>query len=108
LPKFSECKDFSLVEKNQFRPDADGHIFLLHADEMKLIAKTAKLSLEKLLFFTNSLTNGSMKLAPVLPHLPAEVVRRAEILTRSLPLPAKVHRKLHAHTIAVLKKVDLT
>ena len=38
LPKFSECPDPSIYEEIQFKPNSDGHIFLLHPDEIQPLA----------------------------------------------------------------------
>jgi hypothetical protein len=35
LPRFSNCPDPAVFESVQFRPDSDGHIFLLWPDEVR-------------------------------------------------------------------------
>src|SRR5271163_3374633 len=37
LPKFSDCTDPSIYEAVQFKPNSDGHIFLLHPQELKTL-----------------------------------------------------------------------
>jgi len=39
LPRFSECADPSVFESVQFKPNADGHIFLLWPDEVERLAE---------------------------------------------------------------------
>jgi 2-polyprenyl-3-methyl-5-hydroxy-6-metoxy-1,4-benzoquinol methylase len=85
LPRFSECPDPSVYEAIQFKPDADGHIFLLHTDEVHQLAARAGLVVDKLVLFTNSLTNGHMKLNPVLNVLPHWLVEGFEAFTAGLP-----------------------
>jgi len=93
LPKFSECPDPSVYEAVQFKPNADGHIFLLHPDEIQPLASRAGLEVEQFALFTNPLTNGHMKLAALLRILPRGIVDRIEAATERLPGP--LCRKLH-------------
>ncbi|MGO9803431.1 MAG: class I SAM-dependent methyltransferase [Steroidobacteraceae bacterium] len=85
LPRFSDCPDPSVYEAVQFKPDSDGHIFLLHTDEVYQLALRSGLRVDTLKLFTNSLTNGHMKLGHVLKLLPRSVVERIETLTQRLP-----------------------
>ena len=85
LPKFSECADPTIFESMQFKPNADGHIFLLHVDEIGPLAKRAGLSVERIALFTNSLTAGHMKTEALLKVLPSGLVRTAERASRILP-----------------------
>jgi 2-polyprenyl-3-methyl-5-hydroxy-6-metoxy-1,4-benzoquinol methylase len=89
LPKFSECADPSVFESVQFKPNSDGHIFLLHVDEIEPLAKRAGLTVEKIALFTNSLTAGHVKTEALLKILPRGIVRIAESISRSLPLALK-------------------
>jgi 2-polyprenyl-6-hydroxyphenyl methylase/3-demethylubiquinone-9 3-methyltransferase len=85
LPKFSDCADPTIFEAVQFKPNADGHIFLLHVDEIEPLAKRAGLSVEKIRLFTNSLTAGHVKTEPLLKILPRGIVRAGETFGQSLP-----------------------
>lgn len=85
LPRFSECSDPSRYESMQFRPNADGHIFLLHVDEIEGLASAAGLSVLELRLFTNPLTNGHMRSAALLKVMPRSWVYAVEEATRSLP-----------------------
>jgi 2-polyprenyl-3-methyl-5-hydroxy-6-metoxy-1,4-benzoquinol methylase len=85
LPRFSDCPDPSVYEAVQFKPDSDGHIFLLHTDELRQLAASAGLHVDKLQLFTNSLTNGHMKLGHALGLLPRGLVAGIERLTQGLP-----------------------
>jgi 2-polyprenyl-3-methyl-5-hydroxy-6-metoxy-1,4-benzoquinol methylase len=89
LPKFSECADPSVFESMQFKPNADGHIFLLHADEIEPLAQRAGLVVEKIALFTSPLTAGHMKTEPLLKIVPRGMVQIAESVSRSLPAPLK-------------------
>jgi 2-polyprenyl-6-hydroxyphenyl methylase/3-demethylubiquinone-9 3-methyltransferase len=89
LPKFSECADPTVFESVQFKPDSDGHIFLLHVDEIEPLAKRAGLVVEKIALFTTPLTAGHVKTESLLKILPRGLVRIAENLSRSLPSSLK-------------------
>jgi 2-polyprenyl-3-methyl-5-hydroxy-6-metoxy-1,4-benzoquinol methylase len=103
LPKFSECPDPSVYESIQFKPNADGHIFLLHPDEVEVLANRAGLRLDHFILFTNSLTNGHVKTEPLLKVLSKTMVDALEQLTDSLPGPVK--EKLLVHMAARFVKL---
>lgn len=85
LPKFSECGDPAIYEGVQFKPDADGHIFLLHPDEIGPLAASAGLQVDALMLLTNPLTHGHLKTEAVLRVLPAAMVMALETVTRAMP-----------------------
>jgi 2-polyprenyl-3-methyl-5-hydroxy-6-metoxy-1,4-benzoquinol methylase len=85
LPKFSDCADPAVFESVQFQPNAEGHIFLLHPDEIEPLAQRAGLKVEKIALFTNPLTAGHVKTEPLLKVLPQRIVEMAESATRYLP-----------------------
>ena len=87
LPRFSECADPSRFEAVQFKPDADGHIFLLHPDEVPPLAAKAGLVIDRFDLFTNPLTNGHVKTERLLQVLPRGLVDATERLTQGLPAP---------------------
>jgi|ERR1019366_244165 2-polyprenyl-6-hydroxyphenyl methylase/3-demethylubiquinone-9 3-methyltransferase len=102
LPRFSECENPEQYEALQFRPDADGHIFLLHDDEIVSIASAAGLELRDISHHANILTSGHMKLNALLKVIPTRLIEALEALTTRLPSVAV--RKVHAGTVAVLQK----
>jgi 2-polyprenyl-6-hydroxyphenyl methylase/3-demethylubiquinone-9 3-methyltransferase len=85
LPKFSECPDPSHYEAIQFKPNADGHIFLLHPDEIESLGHHAGLKIDKLELFTNPITSGHMKTELLLRAMPKRAVDWLESLTGYLP-----------------------
>jgi 2-polyprenyl-3-methyl-5-hydroxy-6-metoxy-1,4-benzoquinol methylase len=101
-PRFSDCPDPSVYEAVQFRPDSDGHIFLLHVDEVRQLAASAGLRVDRLQLFTNSLTNGHVKLGRALKVLPRSFVERVERLTQRLPL--SITRRLMVQMAVRLQK----
>jgi 2-polyprenyl-6-hydroxyphenyl methylase/3-demethylubiquinone-9 3-methyltransferase len=102
LPRFSDCAHPEQYEPIQFLPDGDGHIFLLHDDEIARLSQDAGLELSEIRHFCNPLTNGYLRLGGVLKRLPPSWVERIEGLTTSLP--PTIVRKLHTATIAALQK----
>ncbi|MEH2385330.1 MAG: methyltransferase domain-containing protein [Nostoc sp.] len=100
LPRFSDCPDPSQYEVIQFKPNSDGHIFLLHLDEIEQLSHQAGLVVKETRLVTNPLTNGHIKLHHLLKLLPKSWVETCEKLTCSMPLAVKC--KLHTTTIALL------
>jgi 2-polyprenyl-6-hydroxyphenyl methylase/3-demethylubiquinone-9 3-methyltransferase len=102
LPKFSDCPDPSVYEAVQFKPNSDGHVFLLHPDEVRLLASRAGLEVEEIALFTNPLTNGHMKMEGLLRILPRSFINCIEAATQRLPNP--VGRKFLIQMAAKLRK----
>jgi len=84
-PKFSECADPSVYETGQFQPDGEGHIFLLHLDEIPLLAQRADVEVDAVKLFTNSLTAGHVKTARLLRILPRPCIDVLETAIQKLP-----------------------
>ncbi len=98
LPKFSDCKDPSVFESIQFGPNSDGHIFLLHENEVRDFATANNMTIDRIELFTNPLTAGHVKLGLLLRWLPVSIVNTGERLTTILP--AAISSKLHSHMAA--------
>ena len=96
FPRFSDCVNPSQFETQQFKPNSDGHIFLLHQDEIRTLGNNAGLEVVKQTVFTNSLTNGHTGFYRVLPFLPTRLVEVIEYLTEQLPFA--VRRRIHNGT----------
>lgn len=104
-PRFLDCPDPSAYESVQFKPNSDGHIFLLDTDECRILAGRAGLHVEQLTVVTNPLTCGHVKLGHLLPLLPEPLVFAVENATRKLP--GALRHKLHSHMYAVLRKPEV-
>lgn len=96
LPRFSDHPDPSVFESAQFQPDSDGHIFLLHEDEVRSLANQAGLDVVEIDVFANPLTNGHVKTSALLRALPPGAVRAIERISGALPLRARLHTSLAA------------
>lgn len=101
-PRFSDCPDPSAYEAQQFKPDADGHIFLLHPDEIAPLAAAAGLDVDAVRLFANPLTAGHLGSERALRILPRGVVRACEAMTRRLP--AGMRARLSSHLAIRLRK----
>ena len=91
LPRFTDHPDPSVFESQQFAPNADGHIFLLHADEIATLGRAAGLELIEHCVFANTVTNGHVGLGALLRVLPGGVVRGLEAWTQARPSLARWH-----------------
>ena len=85
LPKFSDVDDPSIFETEQFKPDADGHIFLLWPHEIQRLANEAGFEVERIELFSTPLTAGHMKLGWLLRWLPRWLILTLERAARQLP-----------------------
>ena len=101
-PRFSDTADASQYEAMQFQPDASGHIFLLHADEIRPLAQAAGLMVREIRLFTNALTNGHLKTAMLHRVLPSAVIQGFEWVTRRLP--AWITRRSHTAMAVLLQR----
>jgi len=104
LPKFSECSDPAIFETLQFKPDSDGHIFLLHPEEVEALAHSAGLEMERFVLLTNPLTSGHMKTKLLLRVLPKRLVVAIENITSLLP--RRLTRRLLTQMAARFRKPE--
>jgi 2-polyprenyl-3-methyl-5-hydroxy-6-metoxy-1,4-benzoquinol methylase len=103
LPKFSDCPDPSVFESQQFKPNSDGHIFLLWPGEIEQLGKAAGLVLEKHSCFTNSLTAGHVKLEALLKVFREDLVDAIERFTAWLP--AQLHARITTSSASRYRKM---
>ena len=102
LPRFSDFPDPSVFESEQFKPDSDGHIFLLHQDEIESLSNKAGLLIEYFHLLTNPLTAGHIKLRYLHRILPKVMIDWIEQLSAKLPM--FLRRRIQSSTLVVLKK----
>lgn len=100
LPIFSGHPDPSVFEAEQFEPNASGHIFLLHDNEIGPLAAQAGLEVVEHRVFANVLTSGFLKTGPLLRLLPRRVVTGLEAVSRQVPFL----RGLHTSTVTLFRK----
>src|ERR1700733_6060604 len=58
LPTHSEIKDFTELESRQFKPDSNGHLFLITPSEMRQLAKHAGLEVERMMLWGTPFISG--------------------------------------------------
>jgi 2-polyprenyl-6-hydroxyphenyl methylase/3-demethylubiquinone-9 3-methyltransferase len=63
LPTYSAIKDFDALERQQFKPDADGHLFLITPGEMADLAGKAGLSVERMVVWGTPAVTGHIRLS---------------------------------------------
>lgn len=102
LPKFTEFENPEIFESVQFKPNSDGHIFLLHKEEVFFVAERAGLDVVEYETYTNPLTNGHLKTSFLLKIVPENIVFRIERWSQKLPWSIK--KKIHTGSIALLRK----
>jgi 2-polyprenyl-3-methyl-5-hydroxy-6-metoxy-1,4-benzoquinol methylase len=95
LPKFSECDDPSVFESVQFKPNADGHIFLYHISELLSLAEACEFSVQDVRIFSNPLSGGKLGTRELVGKLPSGMVQAVEVATRRLP--DRLSRKINTH-----------
>jgi len=86
LPKFSECADPSVFEASQFKPDGDGHIFLLYPEEIVALAEKVGCRVDKMVFCINPLTAGFFNHLFPLKIVPGWLIKACEKLVGILPI----------------------
>lgn len=102
LPKFTEHEDPSIFESEQFKPNADGHIFLLHPEEISWFTGKINMSLQKLELYSNFLTNGHLKTSFLLRVIPGRLINLIENILNKIP--ALFSKKIHSGMTVVFKK----
>lgn len=99
LPRFSECADPAKFEAQQFKPNGDGHIFLLWPDEVRSLAAEAGLTVEQHVVFTTPLSNGHVGTERLLRVLPRPVVSAVESAAGLVPLGLRARMMVQSATL---------
>jgi 2-polyprenyl-3-methyl-5-hydroxy-6-metoxy-1,4-benzoquinol methylase len=105
LPTYAQIKDFSELETQQFKPDADGHLFLVTPAELRSIAAEAGLRLAQVdLWGTPLLTgHGALRVFSSRVAARAGMARICFALERfAQRLPARARERLCFSIFAVL------
>ncbi|HEV3470237.1 MAG TPA: methyltransferase domain-containing protein [Pyrinomonadaceae bacterium] len=102
LPTYSEVDDPARLEAVQFRPDADGHLFLLTPRELAGLAEAAGLSVERLSAWGTPVLSGHAGLRFLSGPRLTRVAYEAERLAQRLPPAARV--RACAQLSAVLRR----
>lgn len=99
LPNFRDVEDLQALEAKQFKPGADGHLFLFTNDELVELAGEAGLSVVRILNFTSPVLGGDLgRLVKGLRYVPAGALRATNAVLERLP------RRFLTHTVIVLQR----
>jgi 2-polyprenyl-3-methyl-5-hydroxy-6-metoxy-1,4-benzoquinol methylase len=105
LPTYAQIKNFTQLEAQQFKPDADGHLFLVTSAEMRRIAAAAGLRVAQIeLWGTPMITgHGGLRVCSGRVFTQAGLARACFMLERLVQrLPARVQAKLCYSLFAIL------
>ncbi|MEA2372953.1 MAG: hypothetical protein QOH12_3347 [Solirubrobacteraceae bacterium] len=101
LPRFSDFGDPSVFEASQFKPDADGHIFLLHPDELDSLGRAAGLELVRVVHSTSVISRGWLRTGFLSRRLPEGILNAIDAgITGS---PAAVRDRLTTNLAAIYR-----
>jgi 2-polyprenyl-6-hydroxyphenyl methylase/3-demethylubiquinone-9 3-methyltransferase len=85
LPTHSMVEDFAALESQQFKPDADGHLFLITPTEMADLAKHSGLAIERLSLWGTPLITGHLGFSRMSGALTCWPCYHLERLAQKLP-----------------------
>jgi len=91
LLKFSETINPSIFEESQFKPDGDGHIFLLHPDEIPLLADKSGLLIDSIQLLNAPLSAGYFECWIKLEYIPRQIVELSESIANLFPMRFQAH-----------------
>jgi 2-polyprenyl-3-methyl-5-hydroxy-6-metoxy-1,4-benzoquinol methylase len=89
LPTHSAIHDFTALESEQFKPDADGHLFLITPSEMLNLARSAGLAVERVTLWGTPLMTGHLRLSTLSSKSACRVCYQLERLSQRLPYSIK-------------------
>ena len=89
LPTHSEIRDFDALESHQFRPDSDGHLFLITPREMANLARNAGLMVERMTLWGTPVMTGHVGLATLASRSACWTCYQLERLSQKLPFAIK-------------------
>lgn len=89
LPTYSAIRDFDALEGQQFKPDADGHLFLITATELASVAQAAGLKVERMIVWGTPLLTGHIRLARLATPSACWACYHFERIVQKLPSAVK-------------------
>ena len=84
LQTYAQVEDFTALESKQFKPDADGHLFLITPAEMKQIALQAGLDVQRLSVWGTPFISGEFGFRTFSKILSTQLCYRLEGLSQRL------------------------
>jgi 2-polyprenyl-6-hydroxyphenyl methylase/3-demethylubiquinone-9 3-methyltransferase len=89
LPTHSMIQDFTALESQEFKPDADGHLFLITPEEMLDLADRAGLTVERLSLWGTPFITGHAGISKLGPTLTCRLCHSLERSMQKFPLAIK-------------------
>lgn len=100
LPTIAQIEDFSTLEGSQFKPDADGHLFLITPRELRELSKRVGLSVRVLDLLGSPFLTGHCRLSSASGRKIARVCYNLERVFQRLPF--KLQEKFCFSMLALL------
>jgi len=89
LPTHSQIQDFTALETQQFKPDDDGHLFLITPQEMEELAHKAGLQASRMVVWGTPAVTGHVRLSLLSSPAICWACYGLERLSQSLPFSIK-------------------
>ncbi len=89
LQTYSEVEDFDALEANQFKPDADGHLFLITPTEMEKLASQAGLMIDHFCVWGTPFVSGECGFRLLSKILPTQLCYGLEHFFSGWPKPVR-------------------
>jgi 2-polyprenyl-6-hydroxyphenyl methylase/3-demethylubiquinone-9 3-methyltransferase len=104
LPTHSEIQDFTALEQQQFKPDSDGHLFLITPQEMESLAHQAGLDVERMVLWATPAVTGHVRLAMLSNPAFCWGCYQLERLSQSLPFRLKEKACFNFSTVLTISQ----
>lgn len=85
LPTWDQVEDFTALESQQFKPDADGHLFLLTPREMVFVGREAGFELERAYVWGSPFLTGHVGFSRLSHRALAPLCQMGERFVQRLP-----------------------
>jgi len=102
LPTHSKIQDFTVLEKQQFQPDADGHLFLITPQEMESLAQQAGLEVERMVLWGTPAVTGHVRLAMLSSPAACWGCYQLERFSQNLPLSIREKACFNLSTVLTI------
>jgi 2-polyprenyl-3-methyl-5-hydroxy-6-metoxy-1,4-benzoquinol methylase len=106
LPTHAQIQDFAALEQKQFKPDSDGHLFLITPKEMENLAQQAGLNVERLVLWGTPVVTGHARFAMLSTPAVCWGCYQLERLSQSLPFSFKEKACFNFAAILTPKSAD--
>jgi 2-polyprenyl-3-methyl-5-hydroxy-6-metoxy-1,4-benzoquinol methylase len=106
LPTHAQIQDFAALEQKQFKPDSDGHLFLITPKEMEDLAQQAGLNVERLVLWGTPVVTGHARFAMLSTPAVCWGCYQLERLSQSLPFSFKEKACFNFAAILTPKSAD--